>query len=201
MTENDPERAREELQRIPLDQETLAALQNPAHPGHTAATAHRRNLYAAAYADVDRQLVDGNNQDVYSDEQAFMAPPIDPKDYRFDPAPAGLSYDTALEQKARGWFHEAGVPQWLARNLAREWNRAIENPPDAGRVAQDAAATEKSLRRQWGDRYDAKIEAAQSMIRSLKDDEVADLLDRSGLANSEYLIRQLVALAESRMRR
>jgi hypothetical protein len=36
------------------------------------------------------------------------------------------------------------------------------------------------------------------LVRSLKSSEVIDLLDRSGMANNEYLIRQLVALTEGR---
>jgi hypothetical protein len=93
------------------------------------------------------------------------------------------------------------VPQWLARNIAQEWNRAIKQGPDAGRIADKAASTERALRKSWGEAYERKIAAARSLILSVESDEVSELLDRSGLANSEYLIRQLAALTESRQAR
>lgn len=207
MTDIEADSARAELERIPLNGNFLTALQDPAHPGHKAASAHRRSLYAAAYGGVSetesgKKPPSAANEDAgsqaASSEQAFFESPANAKDYCFDPAPHGLPYDAELEQKARGWFHEAGIPQWLARNVVREWNRTIERQPDPRRAESAAAATERSLRRTWGDRYEARIDAARSLVRSLKSDEVMDLLDRSGLANNEYLIRQLVALAESR---
>lgn len=193
-----PNEARRQLDQIPLDPDMVTALRDPAHPGHKAASARRRELYDAAYPGGGDDGTEDDGQEAVSGEQTFLAPPADPRDYHLEPAPPGVPYDAALEQKARGWFHAAGVPQWLARNVAREWNRAIENLPDEKRIASDAATTEKMLRRRWGDQYDAKIDAARSLIRSLKNDEVIDLLDRSGLTNSEYLIRQLVSLAEAR---
>lgn len=134
-------------------------------------------------------------------DQSLFTSPRDPKEYRFDAAPYGMDYDSNLERRARGWFHQAGVPQWLARNIVREWNRTVEMGPDPERAELQAAATEQSLRRRWGGDYESRVAAAQSLVRSLNSAEVIDLLDRSGLANSEYLVLQLAALAESRDRR
>ena len=188
--------ARAEIERLPLDADMMAALQDPAHPGHKAASAHRNGLYARAYGG-DAPPDDGGE---IAAEDSFLRQPAAPEDYRFDPVPPSLQHDADLEEKARGWFHEAGAPPWLARNVAREWNRALENLPDEARQAEDAAATEKSLRRLWGDAYDGKIAAARSVVEALKSDDVFGLLDRSGLANNEYLIRQLASLAEHRRR-
>ena len=188
--------ARAEIERLPLAADMMAALQDPAHPGHSAASAHRNDLYARAYG--GDQTLDGDD---VSADNTFLKEPAAPEDYRFDPVPPSLPHDVQLEQKARGWFHEAGAPPWLARNVAREWNRALEDPPDEARQAADAAATEKSLRRLWGDAYDSKVAAARSVVDALKSDDVPALLDRSGLANNEYLIRQLAALVEHRGRR
>jgi hypothetical protein len=200
-----PNEARSELDRIPLDGELMTALQDPSHPGHKAASIHRRSLYAAANGegnvkDGDARHSEKEKQDLppVDGEREFFSPPSDPKDYRFDPSPHGLPYDHEMEQKARGWFHQAGIPQWLARNVVREWNRTVEKQPDPRQLIGAAAATERSLRRTWGKKYEPRIDAARTLVRSLKSDEVMYLLDRSGLANNEYLIRQLVALAESR---
>lgn len=194
-----PTEAVEAIDRLSLDEDFIAALQDPAHPGHKSATAHRRSLYASAYGEAAvKPETSGSDNQSAGALDAFHVPPDDPKDYRFDPAPHGLPYDGELDQKARGWFHQARVPQWLARNIVREWNRTIERRPDAEHIESDAEATERSLRQSWGDRYDARVAAAQGLIRSLKNDEAVHLLDSSGLANNEYLIRQLVALTESR---
>jgi hypothetical protein len=191
-----PNEAVAALSQLPLDRELVSALQNPGHPGHKAATAHRRSLYAAAYARDD----DGGPAVPERDApaNALYTAPEDSKEYCFDAAPHGVPYDTELEQKARGWFHQAGLPQWLARNIVLEWNRAIERAPNSERVAGDAATTERALRQCWGDAYEERIVAARSLVRSLNSEEAIALLDRSGLANNEYIIRQLAALAESR---
>lgn len=194
-----PAEAREAIDRLSLDGGFIAALQDPAHPGHKSATAHRRSLYVSAYGGETAEPRAPAPEDQSTGAAGdFFVPPDDPKDYRFDPAPYGLPYDGELDRKARDWFHQSGVPQWLARNIVSEWNRTIERRPDAERIENDAAATERSLRQSWGDKYDAKVAAAQSLVRSLKDGEAISLLDSSGLANNEYLIRQLVALTERR---
>jgi hypothetical protein len=206
MVDIDPEAAQAELHRIPLDANFLNALEDPSHPGHKAATARRRDLYAAAFSERTSKDSDPASSSASEDpdrnaankDDAFFAPPSDPKDYRFDPAPYGSSHDIELERKARWWFHQAGIPQWLARNVVREWNRAIEKQPDHRQTAESSASTERSLRRTWGNRYESRVAAARTLIQSLKSSEVIDLLDRSGMANNEYLIRQLVALTEGR---
>ena len=53
-----PDEALAEIRRIPMDTEMVAALQDPGHVAHKAATARRHELYKAAYpvdsADADR---------------------------------------------------------------------------------------------------------------------------------------------------
>jgi hypothetical protein len=187
--------ALEELKQLPLDREMVSALQDPSHVGHAAATRRRRELYDAAFGDGVRDTSLGSAE-TQSPEQQFLEPPRDPTEYRFDPVPGGLTHDAKLESKARNWFHQAGVPHWLARNIVREWNRSLEKPPTAQQNEDNAATTELGLRQSWGENYNAKIASARSLIASLNDSDIADLLDRSGLTNSEYLIRQIVALAE-----
>lgn len=188
-----PDEARSALDRLPLDGEMIAALTDPGHTGHKAATAYRRSLYGAAYPG------DGSSETGSGKSTATLyEPPEDPQAYRFDPMPEALRHDPALEGKARVWFHAAGVPNWLARNLVCEWNRSAGQPLTAEQISDQAAATEKTLRRDWGDRYEEKIAKAKALVAEVTDEEMVDLLDRSGLANSEYVVRQLVALAEHR---
>jgi hypothetical protein len=205
-----PEAAQAEISRLPLDESMMAALKDPAHPGHQAAALHRRALYAVAYpgdTEGERAARDGKTAQSSRDAPAqaepddlFDAPPS-PQDYRFDATPPALGHDTELEQKARQWFHTADAPGWLARNIVNEWNRLAAAQPTPEAVTQQAAATEKILREAWGDDYEGKVAKARALIDGLGNDDAVELLDRSGLANSEYFIRQLVALAEHRAAR
>jgi hypothetical protein len=199
-----PEAARAEIDALPLDGVLLSILQDPAHPGHKAAAAHRRALYDAAYPATvtsdepgSGETAEGPVRDGETGGSMFEAP-SSPQEYRFDATPPELRHDAVLEQKARGWFHEAGVPLWLARNIVNEWNRRATGHSNSNRSGNDAATTEAALRRRWGDAYDAKIEKANSVLHAIDDTEMLDLLSRSGLANSDYVIRQLAALAENR---
>ncbi len=199
-----PDAARAEIDAMPLDGALLSILQDPAHPGHKAATEHRRSLYAVAYPAEPTAGMSGgvetaeNPVRIDPAGRSFFEAPSSPKEYRFDATPPELRHDAALEQKVRGWFHKAGVPPWLARNFVNEWNRRAGSPTGSDRSEQDAATAEAALRRRWGADYDAKIDKANGVLRAIGNEEIFDLLNRSGLANDEYLIRQLAALAESR---
>lgn len=191
------EEAKSEIERIPLDADFVTALQDPAHPAHKTATERRRGLYAAAYPDVSEEGEPAKSKSGDTASAQHFDAPEDPGEYRFETTPPALEPDPALEQKARDWFHTAGAPQWLARNVVSEWNRAAVHAEDGDDSAQQAATTEAALRRDWGDEFETKLTKAKDLLRSLDDPEVSVLLNRSGLGNNEYLIRQLVALAEN----
>lgn len=197
-----PEAARAEIENLPLNGELMAALQDPAHAGHKAANTHRRALYAAAYpAAAEKDADEGTGRAPAEDtghEGGHFAVPEAPEAYRFDTTPAALQHDPELEQRARSWFHKAGAPQWLARNLVNEWNRAAADQSTPNRDVDRAPATEEKLRKLWGDAFESKVAKANAVLATIGDDDVFRLLDQSGLANSEYLIRQLAALAEHR---
>jgi len=191
------EDAKSEIERIPLDADFVKALQDPAHPAHKAATERRHGLYAAAYPDVGEEGESAGSESGEPKSADHFDVPEDPGEYRFETTPPGLEPDPALEEKARTWFHRAGAPQWLARNVVSEWNRAAAHAEDGGDNSQQAATTKAALRRDWGDAFEAKLTKANDLLRSLDEPEVSVLLNRSGLGNNEYLIRQLVALAEN----
>lgn len=191
------EEARGEIERIPLDADFVAALRDPAHQGHKAATERRRDLYAAAYPEGSVEGEPARSKPDNTAPAQHFESPEDPSDYRFETTPPALKPDPALEHKARGWFHKAGAPQWLARNVVSEWNRAAAHAEAGGNSEQQSATTEAALRRDWGDEVEAKLTKAKGLLKSLDDPEVSELLNRSGLGNNEYLIRQLVALAEN----
>lgn len=204
MQERTPEAARAEIDTLPLDGEFLSSLQDPANSGHKAATAKRRALYNTAYPALtgpdeqnDGDIAENAGNKDPAGGSIFDAP-SSPHAYRFDATPPELNHDADLDRKARGWFFEAGVPPWLARNIVNEWNRAAASPADPDQSDNDAATTEAALRRHWGDAYETKIAMANRVLQAIGNAEIFDLLSHSGLANNDYLIRQLAALAESR---
>lgn len=203
-----PDQAQAAIRRLPLDDGMMAALRDPSHAGHGAANAYRRDLYVAANSNAapgetaetgNEAAADAPGTHV-ADDAHFIAP-ARPEDYRFDAIPDSLRHDPELEAKARGWFHRAGLPGWLARNIVAEWNRRAADRPSEAAIAGEAVATEAALRDAWGEAYDARIAAVRETLAALDDPELTAQLDRSGLANSEYMIRQLAALVEHRHRR
>lgn len=202
-----PDQAQAAIRQLPLDDAMTAALRDPSHAGHAAANAYRRDLYAVAHSAVETKAPAESGEDAPPQipdgpaaDDAHFAAPAGPEDYRFDAVPTALKHDAELEAKARDWFHRAGAPAWLARNIVAEWNRRAADPPSDVAIESDAVATEHALRAAWGDGYDGRIAAVREVLSALDDPGLIALLDRSGLTNSEYLIRQLAALAEHRRR-
>lgn len=107
------------------------------------------------------------------------APAVDPKTIVPDspdgytlPVPEGD--DGAFAKTASAWFHEAGVPPAQAEKLAEKWNAFAAEQAKASQeeeAAQEAQAEaqfkadEASLRKEWGDKYDANIELGKRAYR------------------------------------
>lgn len=107
------------------------------------------------------------------------APAVDPKmvvpespDGYTLPVPEGE--DGAFAKTASAWFHEAGIPPAQAEKLATKWNefaaaqRAAAAEAEAAAEAQAEATFKEqdaSLRKEWGDKYDANIELGKRAFR------------------------------------
>lgn len=122
-----------------------------------------------------------------------FAPPVGPDQYQIR-VPRDVTRDQELETRARQWFHRAGLPQGIVNGIVQEYCRCLAAPPSA---AGDQVMAE--LAREWGPDCQRKIALARDVIaRCGGDGEVEGLLADSGLGDNPWLIRTLVALAESR---
>jgi hypothetical protein len=123
---------------------------------------------------------------------AAFSVPEGPDRYAIE-VPRGIDRDAAFETRARGWFHEAGLPQNLVNGIVREYCRCLAQP-DAGR---DEGRAMTELARDWGSDCARKIELARAVIGRCGDAPAIEaVLAESGLGNNPWLIRSLAAFAE-----
>lgn len=108
--------------------------------------------------------------------------------------PSDMDHDTALEAKARQWFHRAGLPQSAVSGIVQEYCRHLCADGQPADQPQNIQAT---LAQEWGPDYQRKVAAAQALIaKSGGAAELAEILGSTGLGNNPWLIRTLAALAE-----
>jgi hypothetical protein len=98
---------------------------------------------------------------------AGFAPPKSPAHYQFDYAP-NAEIDPAFDRTARDWMYKAGLPAGWSTRISREYQRRAAKPPSDDEVAQE-----------------------RELVHGLGDDRLIETLNRSGLGNDEWLIRQL----------
>jgi hypothetical protein len=126
---------------------------------------------------------------------AGFAPPKSPAHYQLDYAP-NVEIDPEFDRQARDWMYRAELPAGWAGEIARDYQRRAAKSPSADEVAQEREAVLGRLRRDWGEATDAKLAQVRGLIGGIGDDRLTETLDRSGLGNNEWLIRQLAILAD-----
>lgn len=160
---------------------------NKRDPGHAAALEERDRLYAEAYPD-----------DRAADQDAVTQTP--PQEYAAELRGLRLPGDTIDDFRdgrdaVAGWLSDLKLLGHEAKAFVEAFNGAVargsETDPDF------AARQERALRAVWGDRYDAKIEAAARAVRRVDSDgTLTELLTITGLAQDANLVRALADAAE-----
>lgn len=111
--------------------------------------------------------------------------------------PPDMTRDAELEAKARQWFHRAGLPQGAVSGIIQEYCRQLCADDQAGDCTGRQQSAQAELTQEWGPDYQRKVAAARALItRSGGAEELADILNSTGLGDSPWLIRTLAALAE-----
>lgn len=127
------------------------------------------------------------------DAEAKSAAPSTPEEY-------GLG-DDAFAKTAAGWFHEQGIPAEQAKGLVGKWNEYVTKANEEAVAARtrDGEAQMSSLKTEWGNDYDAKIELGRQAMRKfgvsvefidklagqMGDAETIKVFNRIGAAMSE----------------
>ena len=103
-----------------------------------------------------------------------------------------LEIENAEESKAfREMAHRLGMPQAMAQSLAEEMNKVNtemnETQEKVLGEARDAAV--ESLKKDWGDDFDGKVEGAKKIVRTLGDENLAKWLDETHLGDVVPFVR------------
>lgn len=185
-----PEVAASRIKNVALNPAFQAALMDGQHPAHDAAAAQWDQLHRIAAGTIDGDVDDGTADPVDGLEGA----PSDPKKYELEKPPHGQEIDTELEQNAREWFHEAGIDAPAALTISHFWNERAANPPSEDQINSELDATAATLREEWGDNYEVKVQKAHDLMDKFP--EAAHLLHVTGLDVNVNTIRALVRAAE-----
>jgi len=103
-----------------------------------------------------------------------------------------LEIENAEESKAfREMAHRLGMPQDMAKGLAEEMNRVNTEMNEAQEkvLGEAREAAVESLKKDWGDDFDGKVEGAKKIVRTLGDENLAKWLDETNLGDVVPFIR------------
>lgn len=128
--------------------------------------------------------------------------PESPDEYEFEET------DLPLDEDLLGSFkeiaHQTGMTKDQAKAAVKVYNDAVKGQMEAQKTAaeEQIEKTQKALKEEWGDKYDAKVEAMRKGIQQFGSDELNELLnskeiDGVKLGNHPVLIKYLSAIGEA----
>lgn len=103
-----------------------------------------------------------------------------------------LEIENAEESKAfREMAHRLGMPQDMAQGLAEEMNRVNTEMNEAQEkiLSEAREAAVASLKKDWGDSFDANVEGAKKIVRTLGDENLSKWLDETQLGDVVPFVR------------
>jgi hypothetical protein len=131
-----------------------------------------------------------------------MAPPDTPAGYKFDPVPAGVTFDIQQQAAFRAVCYEAGIAAPIAAQVDRLFSQAVLNPPTPEQIEVTRQQTHLQLTRTFGDQAGEVIEVAQREFAAMvaKQPWLKEAAQVSGLAHNYYAIVSLWNTARARGR-
>jgi hypothetical protein len=141
-------------------------------------------------------------QEVDEISAAVMAPPETLDGYRFDPVPAGITFDIQQQAAFRAVCHASGIAAPIAAQVDRLWTQAIQDPPTPEHIEQARQQTHLQLNRAFGDDAGKVIEVAKKEFAAMvaKQPWLEEAAQVSGLANNFYVISSLYHNARAKGR-
>ena len=140
---------------------TWAATKNFSDPATALAAFRNTERFVGAPADsLIRKPKDANDAAGIAAYRAALGVPEAADKYEI-PVPEGQA--PTLAEWAKPVFHKLGVPADIAKGLATEWNGFLETQTKAAEQAdkEALAAADVTLRKDWGNQYDANRELAR----------------------------------------
>ncbi len=184
-----PEQAKERIDSIGLKPQTRAALFDNQDPAHEAVRKQWSRLHEIAAGG------EGKPEEEPVDHALTDGPPPSPDDYEFEHHEG--EWNSELEQNARQWFHEAGLPVTTGKIISHLWNERAPKPPSEDEMFAEAERTGAKLRAEWGDEFEAKVQKAWAYAEQVSPDAMKNM-QAVGLDVNEITMRALVRAAEAK---
>jgi hypothetical protein len=129
----------------------------------------------------------------------YLAPPDNPDGYEFEP-PDGFEIDNEIFGKFKSIAFENGVNQKQfseLMNLEVQRNEAAKAEIQK-RIETAQKEAETALKTEWGDKYEAKIEAAKQTLRhpSIADESFSQFLEETRFGDNPHVIKMFAKLAD-----
>lgn len=107
--------------------------------------------------------------------------------------PEGIKLDDARVKKANEALHKAGLTPKQHEAVLRYYGETLSEQHTASAQQRQAALSEgtNALKAEWGDKFDAHLDIARSVIAKFGDEGLMDTLVESGAANNPAFIKAL----------
>jgi hypothetical protein len=139
----------------------------------------------------------------YNDFYAQLGRPEAPDKYSMPEVqmPEGLKLDDAKIAERKALYHKAGLSDRQAKALIEADLTFVKSSYEADQQSTQSAKTsaESSLKQEWGDKYQANIELARSVVAKFGDDQFTRYIEESGLGNDPRLIKMLAKAGQGLM--
>ena len=142
------------------------------------------------------QGVAGSETTEFTDQfDEMMTPPEDPAAYDFSDIQLadGEEWNAEAEQTARGWFHQLGAGEAEAKAFTKRFNEFLHMDADA--KEQMPEQTEATLKKHWGEQYEANVSSARAVVEVMGP-EFAEFLITTGLGNDHATVLALHRIAK-----
>lgn len=128
--------------------------------------------------------------------------PEKPDDYEIErPANLQMEYDEDGEKAFRTWAHQNGLNKRQTKNLYDSYVKSrIEQHANWQKLQEESKVqAQHALQREYGSRYDAKVQLAKAALAQFADPDYIKYLDETGLGNDPRTIRAWVKIGEERL--
>jgi hypothetical protein len=169
------------------------------HYQHHQMVDHVTALMSQVHGDVPayEQGEAGSETSEFTDQfDEMMAPPEDSSAYDFSDIQLAENeeWNSESEDMARGWLHQLGAGEAEAKAFAKRFDEFRRMDADA--LERMPYETEATLKRHWGEEYEANVSSARAVVEAIGP-EFAEFLKTTGLANDHALALALHRIAKA----
>ncbi len=113
----------------------------------------------------------------------------------------GLSIDDKKLSSTRELFHKLNLTDSQAKGVLEHYfgtlNEQHASVQQANKTGMEQAS--QKLREEFGDKFDAKVDVAKSVLQKFGTPELAEYLEKSGLGNDPHIVRIFAKIGDAMM--